>query len=413
MKRLLLGAAVSSALALPAFAQPASNTVPTGGQVAAGAASISTPAAATMQIDQSSGSAIINWQTFSIGSAASVRFNQPGASSVVLNRVLGGSASEIFGRLSSNGQVFLSNPSGVLFAPGASVEVGALFATTLSISNDDFMAGRYAFANHGGAGTVVNRGSILTPNGYTALAAPQVRNEGVIIARMGAVALAAGNRVSLDLIGDGLISVSVDEAALNASVVNSGRIEAHGGLVVLKATSANALLDTVVNTGSIRANRLEERDGQIVLNGGPNGIVRSSGVLDADSVLIEAGEAFISEPSGMPTLPGPVITEGHGPIVAPDPGTFQIPPDTTRAIFTGSFSISASAAANFVQPSLPPTTSLLSVSPAGGAIQPITGVITITGTSGQVGLLPPLPVTVLGAGLLVPSEMFTAVPASR
>jgi filamentous hemagglutinin family protein len=411
MKHLLLGAAVSSALAAPALAQTASNTLPSGGQVDAGSATISTPSAGSMQIDQSSGRAIINWQSFSIGSGASVRFNQPGVSSVVLNRVLGGSPSEIFGRLSSNGQVFLTNPNGVLFAPGASVEVGALFATTLSIGNDDFMAGRYAFANHGGAGAVVNRGSILTPNGYTALAAPQVRNEGLIVAQLGTVALAAGDRVTLNMVEGSLIGVSVDQAALNASILNSGTLQANGGRVILTASSANALLDTVINnTGTIRANRLEERDGQIVLNGGPTGIVRSSGILEADTMILDGGQVDVTIGTpGLPTAPAPVIGP-NPPVRIADPNILRIPTASTRAIFAGSFSISASAAVSFVQPSLPPTTTLLSVSPGGGTIQPLTGVITITGTSGQVGLLPPLPVTVLGAGVLVPPQGLTTVP---
>ena len=94
-------------------------------------------------------------------------------------------------------------------------------------------------------------------------------------AQPGKVALAAGDRVSLDLIGDGLISVSVDQAALNASAINTGTIEAEGGTVVLTARSANALLDTVVNAGGvIRASSLVERNGEIVLDGGSAGTCR-------------------------------------------------------------------------------------------------------------------------------------------
>ena len=46
--------------------------------------------------------------------------------------------SQIFGSLSANGRVFLVNPSGILFGPGAQVSVGALVASTLSITDDDF-----------------------------------------------------------------------------------------------------------------------------------------------------------------------------------------------------------------------------------------------------------------------------------
>lgn len=401
MKRLLLGAAVSGALAAPAIAQTTSTTLPTGGQVDAGAATISTSAAGSMQIDQSTSRAVINWQSFSIGSGAWVRFNQPGASSVVLNRVVGGSASEIFGRLTSNGQVFLSNPNGVLFAPGASVEVGSLFATTLSITDQDFLAGRYVFANNGGAGTVVNRGNILTPNGYTALAAPQVRNDGVIVAQLGAVALAAGDRVTLNMVEGSLIGVSVEQAALNASIVNSGTLQADGGRVLLTASSANALLDTVINnTGTIRATRLEERDGQIVLQGGLNGIVRTTDTLNADSVIIDAGEIHIGNPVGLPTPPTPI--SGHGPVLIPNPEALRIDEEMQRPVFTGSFSISASAATQIVQPTASIalwSTTQLTTTP----IAPSYGTLTL---SSSIGPLSPVPHAVIGTGVSLPADGF-------
>src|SRR5207253_4156637 len=268
----------------PVLAQTTANTLPTGGNVTAGSAAISS-SANKLQIDQYSQKAILQWDNFSIGSNAWVNFTQPSSSAIALNRVVGNNLSEIFGRLTANGQVFLTNPNGVLFAPSASVDVGGLFATTLSIADKDFLAGRYNFYNAGGAKSVVNQGSIVTTNGYAALAGPQVKNDGIIIARAGTVALAAGDRVSLDMVGDGLISVSVDQAALNASAINSGRIEADGGNVILTARSANALLDTVVNnSGVIRANSLVERNGEIVLDGGSYGVVSTSGTLQATGV---------------------------------------------------------------------------------------------------------------------------------
>src|SRR5262249_55406105 len=93
------------------------------------------------------------------------------------------------------------------------------------------------------------------------------------------VALAAGDRVSLDLIGDGLIKVSVNEAALSAAIRNSGSIAADGGSITLTAKSANALLDTVLNNdGVIRADTLIERNGSIALDSSA-GIATSGGSL--------------------------------------------------------------------------------------------------------------------------------------
>jgi filamentous hemagglutinin family protein len=284
----MLALAVGSAL-LPwtvAHADVAANALPTGGQYAYGSGSITQQGESKLQITQSTDKGTINWASFSIGSGAWVNFSQPSASSITVNRVLGNNPSEVFGRMTANGQVFLSNPNGVLFAPSASVDVGALFATTLTISDQDANAGRYnKWSNPGNSGAVVNRGSIITANGYTALAGPQVRNDGLIVAHAGTVALAAGNEVSLDMIGDGLIKLSVDQAALNASAINSGTIQADGGNVLLTARSANALLDTVVNnSGVIRANSLIEKNGEIVLEGGSSGIVANSGILSAPGV---------------------------------------------------------------------------------------------------------------------------------
>src|SRR5690242_10989279 len=93
---------------------------PTGGQVAAGQANIASQGANGLVITQTSQSAIINWQQFNIGSGQYVQFLQPSSSAVVLNRVVGGGSSSIFGSLSGNGQVFLVNTNGVFFGKGAS-----------------------------------------------------------------------------------------------------------------------------------------------------------------------------------------------------------------------------------------------------------------------------------------------------
>jgi filamentous hemagglutinin family protein len=264
-----------------AWADPAASQLPTGAQVGAGTVSISTTGT-KLQIDQASDRAIINWQNFSIGSSGWVNFSQPSASAVVLNRSM--QPAEIFGRLSANGQVFVTSQSGVYFARSAQVDVGGLVASNLSIRDQDFLAGRYVFSNEGSSGKVVNDGqiNITTVGGYAALAGTQVQNNGVIVALAGTVALAAGDRITLDMVGDGLIKVSVDAATLNALALNAGTIQADGGRVVLSARSANALLDTVINnTGVIRARSLVERNGEIVLDGGGAGAVVHSGSLDA------------------------------------------------------------------------------------------------------------------------------------
>ena len=122
-------------------------TLPEGGTVTAGSASISTNAD-TMTITQnatSSGSQnmALNWTSFSIGSAATVNFNQLSASAIALNRVIGNSVSEIYGALNANGIVYLINQNGILFGSNSSVNVGGLVASTkdINISDDAFVNG--------------------------------------------------------------------------------------------------------------------------------------------------------------------------------------------------------------------------------------------------------------------------------
>ncbi len=255
--------------------------LPTGLNVVAGQATVTTPTANNMHINQATDKAVLNWQTFNIGSGQSVHFIQPAATSVALNRVVGNEASSIYGSLTANGQVFLINPSGVMFAPGAQVSVGGLVASSLAISNEDFAAGRYTFSGNGGS--VNNQGNINAVNGgYVLLAAPTVNNSGSITANGGSVALVAGSRATIDTSGTGLVKFSVDAAAAQAAIANSGSIVADGGQVALLASSVGDALATVVNhTGVIRANSAVERNGMIVLSGGASGVVDVSGTLMA------------------------------------------------------------------------------------------------------------------------------------
>ncbi|MEI6183067.1 MAG: filamentous hemagglutinin N-terminal domain-containing protein, partial [Polynucleobacter sp.] len=94
--------AIASTLALmtpPVFAAgPATNALPTGGNVTAGAASIS-QTSNVMNINQSSQKAIINWSSFNVGKDATVNFNQPNSNASTLNRVNSATKSMINGAL--------------------------------------------------------------------------------------------------------------------------------------------------------------------------------------------------------------------------------------------------------------------------------------------------------------------------
>lgn len=139
---------IALALALSGGAQIA-HALPTGAEVQFGDTTISTNGP-NMDINQSSQKAIVNWQTFNIANNEAVRLVQPNGG-MALYRVVGNDASQIYGQLSATGQLFLINPNGVLFAPGSKVDVGSIVASTLNITNGDFLNSQYKFSATGNA----------------------------------------------------------------------------------------------------------------------------------------------------------------------------------------------------------------------------------------------------------------------
>ena len=257
-----------------------------GGQVVAGQASVVQANAQNLIIQQGSPRAVLDWRGFSIGKQETVTFVQPDRSSVALNRVLGGRPSEIYGRLSANGQVFLVNPSGILFGPGASVNVGSLVASTRDTLDSDFMAGRYLFSGQSDAG-ISNQGTITVPPGGTvALLGRTVNNQGSITTPGGTTALASGDKITLDFQGDGLTTVSIDRATLEGLIDNGGALLADGGQVILTARAATQInLATVNQGGLVRADSLVDRGGRILLDAGSAGSTNLGGTTQANGSL--------------------------------------------------------------------------------------------------------------------------------
>lgn len=253
---------------------------PTGGEVTAGQGTINQTGSNTT-ITQQTPKLAIDWNTFSIGQHESVNFNQPSASSIALNRVTGAESSSILGSLIANGQVWVLNPNGVLFGTSAQVNVGGLIATTLQMSNENFLSSNYSFS--GTSGQVENQGSIKVPVGGTvALIAPVVRNNGTIVATQGNVLMAAAEAVTITPLGS-TFSYTIDRGAVNALVENGGLIQADAGRVVLTAQAKDSLTKSVTNnTGIIEANTIANRNGTILLLGDmKTGTVNVAGKLEA------------------------------------------------------------------------------------------------------------------------------------
>ena len=87
---------------------------------------------------------VIQWRAFSIGSGELVRFVQPGATSLAVNRVTGGSASVILGQLLANGQIALINPAGISVGAGGLIRVAGLVATTSSFGRPTCSPGAFS-----------------------------------------------------------------------------------------------------------------------------------------------------------------------------------------------------------------------------------------------------------------------------
>ena len=280
---LLLGMGSDLLLQSEAFA------LPVGGTVSAGSASIQQTGSNSLDIVQQSDKAIIDWKKFNIDAGELTHFQQPSATSIILNRVTGGDLSQIYGTLTSNGVVVLANPQGIMFQKGSLVNVGGLIATAAQTNDADFMAGRYAFQTTSSASNaaIINQGSLMAADGgVIALVAPQVENSGLVRANLGSVALSSGQAFTIDFHGDQLLRFAVPQGGASAPqghpvVQNSGRIEANGGRVWLTASAAEAAVNGVVSLGGVvEARTVAFKNGEIILDGG-SGSVSVSGVADA------------------------------------------------------------------------------------------------------------------------------------
>ena len=260
-----------------ALADPASDALPQGGVVTQGHATIQSagsPSAPVLNINQTSQRAVVDWHSFDVGSASTVNFNQPNAQASTLNRVTGGgSASQIFGKINAPGEVILVNPSGVYIGKNASLDVGSIAATSHHISDKDYMDGKATYDRNGATGSVTNDGSIRARfGGYVALLAPEVRNNGLIVAQQGTVVMASGEKITLNFDpSTRLASIAADPSKINSLIENKQAVEVPGGLIIMSAKVANSLIRGVINqAGSLSTSdtfQMVAKGGRIMLEG--------------------------------------------------------------------------------------------------------------------------------------------------
>ena len=297
MRRALM-ASWLAVLPTSVLAEIATTTLPSGGTVAAGSVSMATNAN-TLNITQSTDKAIVNWNSFDIGRDATVNILQPSAQSALLNRVQSSAPTQIFGQLNANGQVFLINPHGVVFGQSARVDVGGLVASALDIKDEDFLNENYAFFG-GGVGRIANYGSLT--GGFVSLIAPEIENDGDILARISSVALGSGDAATLTFADNALISLQVEEAKLKSAITNSGSIVAENGLVILKASAAQSLVDDMINAPEGSSNL-------VTVNGVPQ-LITNNGTITAKNITLDAGDNGATKVAGTLSVKSADATAG-------------------------------------------------------------------------------------------------------
>lgn len=172
--------------------------IPAGEKVVHGDALIDRHFPDHLVVSQMSDSAIVEWETFSLGEHETARFVQPDAKSSILNRVTGGHLSEIYGRLESNGRVFVVNPQGVLVGESGRIDCASFIAAALQIDDSSFLQGQGTLFKESASAKVVNKGKIRAFGGPVFLIGPDVENTGGIEAKEKAVFMIIGDEVGID-----------------------------------------------------------------------------------------------------------------------------------------------------------------------------------------------------------------------
>ena len=256
-----------------------------------GLAEFPEPGLADFVIHQTSDRVIIDWESFSIATGESTRFVQPGSGSAALNRVTSGAPSELHGALSANGRVLLINPNGILIGPGGRIDTAGFLASTLDLSDADFLAGGDLHFAGDSIASVVNFGTITSIDGGDIfLIGKQVENHGSLTASEGSVGLAGASEVTILASGEERIMIEPD--GLSGSVTNSGAIAA--ATAELRAAGGNEYALALNNTGMVRARSIENRGGRVILSvgGGGGRLVNDGEVRASNSVTVtHSGEA--------------------------------------------------------------------------------------------------------------------------
>ncbi|HXZ84779.1 MAG TPA: filamentous hemagglutinin N-terminal domain-containing protein, partial [Myxococcota bacterium] len=282
---------------------------PEGAAVQRGNVTITQTSPTNWEIHASDGS-VIHYTGFDIQQTEWVKFIQDNADSRVLNRVFSQNPTEILGRLSANGHVYLVNPAGIFIGPNAQIDANGFHAAAGHISDQDFLAHTEHYTDLKGA--VTNLGVIsgadvtLSDDGASvvALAGRQVTNGalGSLLGRIyvdgeqGWIVMAAGTDVLITSPSD-RFAVQIEGALaapgelkpgeLPLQLTNYGTLQANRGSVGLAAGDTAGI--ALFQNGTHRV-----QGSQILVQGGPDAQVDVAGTLDASSASGAGGKIDIS-----------------------------------------------------------------------------------------------------------------------
>ncbi len=311
---------------------------PTGGDVVAGSASIGA-AGVTLTVSQATQNAIINWQTFSIANGETTKFIVPNSASATLNRVVGGNPSAIYGNLQSNGILYLVNPSGIVVGPSGRIDTASFLASTLDVSNQQFLAGGdMEFAGSSSA-AINNAGVIHASTGDVYLIADQVNNSGKLIAKKGTVGLAAGTDVLYQQAGNEHLFIKSTPAGTTRAtgVTNTGTIRA--AAAELKAAGGNAYALAINNTGVIAATGYKKINGQVYLTS-DGGSITNSCKISAKQANGNGGKIVLNGTAKKSATSGTVTNSGtlnaSATVAGGKGGTISVKDMTGTTIHSGS-----------------------------------------------------------------------------
>jgi filamentous hemagglutinin family protein len=173
---------------------------------------------------------VLTWQSFGSGADSislgdAINYALPSKNSSVLNIVTGGASTTIDGTISSNGNVYVLNPNGILVGGGARIDVNKL---ALSTSDNPAFANYYFQQN----------GSLPSQDGLATVAGTTAINSGAIISVAENIYVVSKNVTVGGVLSQGNLVINADG---NVTVGSNGMAYVSGDLTINNPTGTTTI----------------------------------------------------------------------------------------------------------------------------------------------------------------------------